>query len=169
MESLTTTAFYLLIISIGGLIEGNDASCEKCVNFKSQLGENTVANKALFYHTFLSTTRFNNFQNCFLECAGDCRCMSYNFQTRPSSDGSQLCELNTADAATRPDSLKDRPGFTYHDIVPEFNIRQVRYFVGLQNDYIQMKNRLSRETVGQIKIRTWFFFFRQTRQSFCIF
>ena len=126
MASLTTTAVYLLTISIGGLIEGKDASCNQCVNFKSQLGKNTVENKALFEHTFLSTTRFNNFQNCSFECADDCRCMSYNFQTRPSSDGSQLCELNTADIATRPDSLKDRPGFTYHDIVPEFNIGQVR-------------------------------------------
>ena len=126
MESLATMAVYLLTISIGGLIEGIDASCNQCVNFKSQLGKNTVENKALFEHTFLSTTRFNNFQNCFFACAGDCRCMSYNFQTRPSSDGSQLCELNSADAGNRPDLLKGRPGFSYHDIVPEFNFGQVR-------------------------------------------
>ena len=125
--------FLCLVILIGGLFEGKDAFCNQCVNFQSQLGKNTIENKALFDHTFLSTTRFNNFQNCFFECVGDCRCVSYNFQTRPSSDGSQLCELNTADTATHPDSLKDRPGFTYHDIVLELNIEQVRYFAGLQN------------------------------------
>ena len=73
MASLTTTAVYLLTISIGGLIEGKDASCNQCVNFKSQLGKNTVENKALFEHTFLSTTRFNNFQNCSLRV---CRWLS---------------------------------------------------------------------------------------------
>ena len=99
-----------------------------CGGFTANLVGNFGKGKALYSHVFLSTTNFNNAQGCFLACASDCRCMSYNFQAQSSKDVSPLCELNSADSATDPTALKARPGYDYHDIIPVgFEQVEVRY------------------------------------------
>ena len=126
LASVTTMNLILGTILITSLIRGKDVCHSQSIGLGTHLFENSVENKALVDHTFLSTTNFNSFQDCFIACASDCRRMSYNFQTRPFNGVSHLCELNSADSATDPVALKVRPGFTYHDIVPYFLGKQVR-------------------------------------------
>ena len=120
------TVNYILFVVIITRLHNVDAACSQCGGVETQFLRDAIPNKALSNHVVKSLTNLTTTVQCFVACKEDCRCMSYNFQDKPSSDGTQLCELNSADYKFDSLALKNRLGFTYYDTRPYFNSPQVR-------------------------------------------
>ena len=126
MDTVTSISLILSIIVITSVSNVDGVCGHGCVVFRTRIPGETVPDMALFNHVFKTLTNLTEWQQCFVACTQDCRCMSYNFQTQPSSDGTRLCELNSNDYnADSLDAMKSRPGFKYFDISLTFSSKQV--------------------------------------------
>lgn len=63
----------------------------------------------------------SSFKKCFEHCARDCRCISFNYVNKAAA-GHDLCQLNEENRYLRHNELKQMAGYSYHDIVIDYNV-----------------------------------------------
>ena len=109
-------AFFSLFVFVI-VADRGQATCQNCFTYQTNIARNAVQDTVLAGHVISSIWGLSSPWECFFRCLKDCRCLSFNFQSSPSSNGSQLCELNSVEAAaTDHKGLEVLRGFSYHDI-----------------------------------------------------
>ncbi|KAK2567523.1 Angiopoietin-related protein 1 [Acropora cervicornis] len=82
--------------------------------------QGSLENYALNGFAFKNTS-VSSFKKCFEHCVRDCRCISFNYVNKAAT-GHDICQLNEENRYLRPNALKQMAGYSYHDIVIDYNV-----------------------------------------------
>ena len=156
---------YILFVIATTRVYNVNGTCSRCNAFQTQFLDDAIPNKALSNHVVKSLTNLTTKVQCFRACTADCRCMSYNFQDKPSTDGTQLCELNSADYKLDILALKNCREFTYYDIHPYFNSAQVKWKLCLS--FIFFKVMAQRDTLKARRLESFILYKTSFRKRNC--
>ena len=118
------SAFLLFAASISAQCTEKD-NCEQ-IEFPNTKDEIRVQkNSILQGHLLAEHTSPNSF-DCFLRCADNCQCLSFNFKSDNPSSGTN-CQLNEAAFYTNPESITQKEAWTYTEMARTY-LAKVRLF-----------------------------------------
>ena len=116
--SLAVEIIIYMLVAVTASAKGSCPSGE----FYFAHGRNMVENYALRGHVFANITAKEPIR-CFRACQLDCWCISFNYQQTGSKDN---CQLNEENRYTNFSALEFVDGWSYYDLVIDYNIKVLR-------------------------------------------
>ena len=79
----------------------------------------SVENSVLVGYTFKNVT-VSSHKSCFEQCAGNCRCISFNYVIGATQNN---CVMNQENRHLKPNALERRKGFSYNDLGIDYSLK----------------------------------------------
>lgn len=113
--------FFLIILRISLCVARTQSTCSR--NFLPGVYYFATSSKMETDYSLSSfvfeTSTVSLLVECFRKCRWNCRCISFNYQTRVSPDN---CELNEANKYLKANALQLKQGSQYDDLLIDYNV-----------------------------------------------
>ena len=110
-----TPILFLFIASVSAQCSEDD-NCEEIRFPKDEI--RVKENSALEGHLLTQHTSSNHY-GCFMRCADNCQCLSFNFKSNDGGDAN--CQLSEAASYTNPESIKPKKtGWKYIEMARRY-------------------------------------------------
>ncbi|CAH3145616.1 unnamed protein product, partial [Pocillopora meandrina] len=113
--------FFLIILRISLCVARTQSTCSRNFlpgGYYFATSSNMETDYSLSGFVF-ETSTVSLLVECFRKCRLNCRCISFNYQTRVSPDN---CELNEANKYLKANALQLKQGSQYYDLRIDYNV-----------------------------------------------